>query len=348
MPHPTITNGTPFHFEHLIMQDENLRPLFVGVLKATFRIHPTGQLTPLKEQPGLNVEGEFFGEPETTGYKYEPECAPVKLNTDIVLIGKAIPPQPDMHFFDCGIQVGNYSKIVRIFGKRQWQQTDEGGQFIQQLEPAQATELDYANAFGGKDESLETEFGHPFDERNPIGLGYHHPDSEFQAEAALPLIENPKQLIESFHDTPEPAGVSFVGPHWLQRRQYAGTYDEQWEQNRSPLLPKDFNRQFHNAASPGLITSVYLPGNETVSLVNVGQQKLIFKLPAMQQPKMLLELEHEDHILPLQLDTVITNADEMILSLIYRCHYVLQRGAHDVHALSVKVPGISVESLAVV
>lgn len=348
MPHPTITNDTPFHFEHLIMQDENLRPLFVGVLKATFRIHPTGQITPLKEQPGLNLEGEFFGDPETTGYKYEPECAPVKLNTDIVLIGKAIPPQPDMNSFDCGIQVGHYAKILRVFGKRQWQQVENSQPFIQQLEAAQPTVLDYANAFGGKDDSIETEFGHPFDERNPVGQGYHHPDAEFKPEALLPLIENPKQLIESFHDTPEPAGVSFVGPHWLARRQFAGTYDEQWQNNRSPLLPEDFNRLFHNAASPGLVANGYLQGNETVSIVNVGQQKLIFRLPAMQQPKMLLKLEQKDHILPLQLDTIITDTDEMILSLIYRCHYILQRGAHDVKSLAVKVPGVKVESLAVV
>ena len=44
-----------------------------------------------------------------------------------------------------------------------------------------------------------------------------------------------------------------VGRHWEPRVRYAGTYDDRWTEDRMPLLPKDFDDRFHNAAPPGLV-----------------------------------------------------------------------------------------------
>lgn len=347
MGHPVIFNDTPFNFEYLVTTDEKFNPLLVGIVKAAFRINPNGRLTPLKEQLPLKFGGEFFGKPEASAYKYEPECTPLKLNTDIVLIGTAIPPQVDLPFFDCGIQVANNSSILRVFGKRQWQQNEDQC-FIQRLDVAKPIQLDYAYAFGGMDVSLKTDFGHPFEERNPVGIGFHHKDSEFKAGAELPLIECPKQLIENYHDIPEPAGVGFICGHWLQRRQYAGTYDEQWDLSRKPLLPTDFNRLFHNAASPALIANGYLQGSEPVSIINVGQRKLMFHLPGLHTPVIEVEINHNKKKLSTALDTVIINTDNMTLELFYRVSKRLNRGAHDIQSLRAVVPGLNKENIALV
>jgi len=52
MAHPEINNQTPFHFEPLFLQNEEMRPLFVGLIKAAFRIQPDhiGPVIPLKKR----------------------------------------------------------------------------------------------------------------------------------------------------------------------------------------------------------------------------------------------------------------------------------------------------------
>ncbi|CAA0094244.1 Uncharacterised protein [BD1-7 clade bacterium] len=388
MPHPTIDNQTPFHFEHLVLPDGNLRPQFVGILKATFRIQQQGHLVPLKEQPGLNLAGDLFDSfdgssaddepglpvsafgadnstdagssgqsdvgqvanstPSNIAFRYEPECVGLKPNTDIVVVGTGLPPGPDMPFFDCGIQVERYAKILRIFGQRQWQIDQEGEPFIQQLTTAMPTPLSYQHAFGGIDHGVMQQFGHPFDERNPIGIGYHHPDSLIREASALPLIENPKSLIQNYFDTPEPAGVGFLSPYWLERRQYAGTYDAEWEQTRSPMLPVDFNKRYFNGASSGLVANGYLQGNEAVTLVNIGQPKQTFALPGLAQPKLLLRLKKKEAALEMHLDTVVIDTDDALLSLIYRCEFELPNDSRDIAGIRVNVSNVQSQAISLV
>ena len=50
---------------------------------------------------------------------------------------------------------------------------------------------------------------------------------------------------------------------------YAGTYDKKWQEERAPLLPRDFSKRFLNAAAPGLVAPGYLRGDETVIAAGV-------------------------------------------------------------------------------
>ena len=109
-----------------------------------------------------------------------------------------------------------------------------------------------------------------------------------------------------------------------------------------PLLPKDFDRRFFNAAAPGLVAPGYLKGNEPVAIDNVlPTGPLTFNLPGVPAPEVLVALARgEDQRLATQLDTVIINTDEKLLFLMWRAHLVVRNGPHDVRAITISVAGM--------
>lgn len=340
MGHPNIENSTPFHFEPLYISDEEMRPLFVGAVKATFRIQPEqyGPVIPMRDQAPLELAGQFNGDPDTSSYKLEPECSPPKLATDVVLLGTARAPQENLTHFDAGFRVGQLVKVARVYGNRFWYRK-VSGMAISPPEVVTEMPLIYENAFGGVDKSIETEFGFPMDQRNPLGKGYHHKKGSQVEGGPLPNIEDPNCLIQNYFDAPDPVGFGFVHPNWLPRLDYAGTYDEAWQNNRSPLLPEDFEQQFYNAAPEGLKAQSYLNGDEPVHILNASPwPKLAFKLPGLIAPSITLQLKQGGPIpLATVLDTVIIDTNDMLLYQIYRCRHNLRTGPHDVAGITVQM-----------
>ncbi|WP_339720042.1 DUF2169 domain-containing protein [uncultured Paraglaciecola sp.] len=338
MGHPKVKNTTAFHFEPLFLQDEEMQPLFVGLVKAAFRIQPDsmGPVIPMKEQIAPVLAGEKYGEPEKSSYKYEPECVPFKPNTDTVLIGTARAPTPNMTQFDCGFRVGDCLQLARIFGDRFWHKTKLG---MTMSEPEVVTKvpLIYENAFGGVDTSVETKHGHPFEQKNPVGKGYHKNSRNCIENAPLPNIEDPNHLITHYTDCPTPIGFGFTSPNWLPRRLLAGTYDKKWEDHRSPKLALDFNPLFYNASPQKLMAKGYLQGNEPVQVYNASPwPKLKFSLPGINAPSITVTLKNGKQIKLLTvLDTVVVNTDDMLLFLHFRCRHTLTRGAHDISVIAV-------------
>src|SRR5215475_13605038 len=120
MGHPVIENNTPFAFEPLFLANEEVRPLFVPIVKATYAIQD-GMRLALAEQPApVNTGGEYWGDPEHSSYKYEPETACIKPATDIVLIGHAHAPKARVTEVDVSLSVGPIKKVVRVIGDRYW------------------------------------------------------------------------------------------------------------------------------------------------------------------------------------------------------------------------------------
>src|SRR5207302_3596070 len=52
----------------------------------------------------------------------------------------------------------------------------------------------------------------------------------------VPNVEYPKSLIS--WKQPRPAGFGPIARDWVPRVEFAGTYDEKWEQERLPLLAR--------------------------------------------------------------------------------------------------------------
>lgn len=334
-----LINETPFAAQELYLADEEGRDLLVVVVQATYRISQDSSLSLAEEQLPVETAGTYHGEPGTSSYRYEPQVAPVKLATDVVLLGHAFPERPGATHVDVRFRVGPVGKVIRVFGDRQWYGRS-GYAAISDPQPFDKMPLVYDRAFGGWDRSPADPDQHTVEARNPVGVGYHNKKlGTFIDGAPLPNLEDPRQLIKGYYDAPPPAAFGFVGPDWAPRAQYAGTYDEAWRQHRMPLLPQDFDRRFFNAASLDLVAPGYLRGDEYVLLVNaVPEGNVQFYLPGEPSPQCTVTLKTQaSHAVQMQLDTVIVNADDRRLSLIWRGHMLVpDRRLHDIRAIRVE------------
>jgi len=332
--HPEIENRTPFSFEPIVITDEDLRPVVVTLVKATFNFDPNGEVWLADEQVPVNQAGDFSSDAPVSSYKYEPEMALCKLRTDVVLIGHARPPAPGAVQVDVGIKVGPVQKVARVFGDRYWVWTNAGVRMTRTAQ-LEAVALTWENAFGGEDRSKSTPDRPSLEARNPVGTGFGTPLTKEGDSLRLPNVENPNELITAYGEAVTPWGFGFTSPNWQPRASFAGTYDDEWSNTRKPMLPADFDRQFFNAAAPGLVAPGYLRGNEEVVLLNTTTgSRVAFYLPAVPPPVCTVALRHQPDVsLTTSLDTVIVNADEQRVILLWRAYTLAGDGPNDVKAV---------------
>lgn len=339
MSHPIINNETSMMLNPIFVTDEDGRVVCATLVRGTFRLSENDPNLLLHEKQIESVPaGELFFDAPISSYKYEPEVAFVKPFSDVVLIGHAQSVQPQQSI-DVGLRVGALQKVVRVFGDRYWVKQDNR---IFMTRPQQFTRLPlvYERAFGGWDRAGKDESGWRYEPRNPVGTGFGDPLRFVEeGKVLMPNIEDPQHLIRNYGDRPPPAGFGFVSPNWQSRAAYAGTYDEQWDKSRKPLLPEDFDRRFFNGASPGLITPAYLRGDEDVVVMNASPvPKLKFKLPGIPPPVCKLVLRGgRTETLETNLDTVIINTDEMLVFLLWRSYVRVPSGPNDVASIDVTI-----------
>ena len=336
MSHPEIENRTKFHFEFLPLADENGSPLIVPTVKATYQIqHGTPPIL-AEEQIPLNIGGEYWGNPDSSSYKYEPEIAFTKPTTDVVLIGHAHAPNVGATVVNVGIQIGPIQKTVRVTGDR-FLIKRSGNATLYGPKPFEKIPLVYERAFGGWDRSHPNPGKHTFDPRNPVGVGFGYPNGKTDEPVRLPNIEDPKRPWKRWGDRPPVAGFGFIAPHWQPRSSFAGTYDKKWNDTRKPLLPVDFDRRFFNAASPGMIAPGYLRGDEHVTIINASPSgRLSFILPSIPPPWCAIALrDGKRETLQTQLDTVIIDLNENLIFLLWRTNLVVPNGPFDVQAIEI-------------
>jgi hypothetical protein len=334
--HPRIDNGTPFAFEPVFIADEDLRPAVVTVVKATYQFDLEGTVSLADQQVPVNLTGEPWTDNPISSYRYEPEVALCKLATDVVLIGHAHPTGGNSASVDVGIKVGPVQKVARVFGDRFWVQSD-GVVRITRANPVEPLPLTWENAFGGVDVVNSTPERQILESRNPVGTGFGRPLMRNGDRLKLPNIEDPNDLIRDYGSSVAPCGFGFTSPNWQPRVTFAGTYEDEWTRTRKPMLPADFDRRFFNAAPPGLVVPGHLRGGEDVVLLNTtAVSRVAFRLPAIAPPTCRVVVRRQQDVqLETQLDTVIVNADELQLLLIWRAYATLVSGPHDVTAIVV-------------
>jgi len=337
MPHPLINNRTAFAFESLFLTDENSVMMLVPLIQACYSIVPNVPIALLEEQPQIKIGGEYWSDDAAkSSLKYEPQMAFQKQATDITLIGHAIAQNKGDSEVTIGLRVGPVQKIVKVIGDRYLFRRN-GEVSITAPQAFEKIPLIYERAFGGWDLRDPTPDKYRFEPRNPVGTGYLDPMVGGDAQVKLPNLEDPDRPYRGYGDAPPPAGFGFVSPNWQPRASLAGTYDEAWDKERKPLLPKDFDRRFFNAASPGLIAPGYLKGDEPVVVINASSEgRVAFNLPGIPAPQCKVQLRGSQSVtLQTQLDTVIINMDERLLFLIWRAYTPVRNGPHDVVSIDI-------------
>jgi hypothetical protein len=339
MGHPTLENETPFAFDMMGLADEDGRPLLLLVVKATYSLDDSG-LKLAEEQVLVNWSGHPWGTPGESSDRYEPEGAFFKPATDVVLIGHAYAPRQGATESLVAVQVGPLKKAVRVVGERTWFRSMGRVAATSPL-PFEKLPLTWERAFGGWD---RTDAARPtFEPRNPVGTGFRASPRHFEEGLKLPNLEDPAEPLREFGQKVTPVGFGFTSPHWQPRARYAGTYDEAWNKTRKPLLPKDFDRRFFNAAAPGLIAPGYLKGDEPVVIAGASPKgRLAFSLPGQPAPVVTVALAGGGDAKPdMHLDTVILEPDAQQVLLLWRGHVVLGEGMYDVRSLRVTAKGVS-------
>jgi hypothetical protein len=338
MGHAAIDNKTPLAVAHLFLADEEGRSLLVTLAQATFLMAAGRDLTLAEPQEPPSLEGELWGkDAAVSSYKIEPAFAFHKPATDIVLNGHAQERGRRISETQVTFRVGPVGKVVRVVGDRFWIRS--GGVITAtRPQPFERIPLLYENAFGGWDRSHADPARHTFEPRNPVGTGFRAPDGAFEEGIRLPNLEDPANPIERHGQIVAPSGLGFTSPNWQPRAALAGTYNEAWLKERMPLLPKDFDRRFFNAASPDLIAPGYLTGNEPVLVENASPMgRLSFRLPSLRPPACRVELSgREDARLEMRCDTIIIDADEDRVVVLYRGHLPLRDSPHDVRTIALE------------
>jgi len=334
MPHPELTNLSPFACELIYATDENGVNTCIALVQGTYRLANEGQLLLLEVQPPINTSGAWRGDPLDTSMLMEPQVAYAKMATDIVLCGHAYPNNAERTEGLVGLRVGAVQKLARVYGDRRFVNR-MGLKRLSAPEPFEQIELSYERAFGGWDRRDPDPGRHAFEPRNPVGRGFRDPSQSGECEHWAPNIEDPEHPYTSPGDRPPPAGFGFVSPDWEPRARFAGTYDKVWSETRKPLLPVDFNRRFFNAASAGLVAPGHLVGNELVTVIGATEGRPVsFSLPGTAPPQCRIAMKRRPAIdLSTQLDTLIIDMDQRRVTVLWRAHVRVPRGIHDVVAM---------------
>ena len=338
MGHASIENETPFAFTPSFAIDEEGRSLLVPLVQATYTIHAARGLTLAEQQQPPSLAGELWGEDAaTSSYRIDPAFAFIKPATDVALVGHAQPARRGVAEVQVAFRVGPVGKVVRVVGDRFWVRA-MGAISATRPQPLERMPLTYERAFGGWDRSLPDPKKHTFDPRNPVGIGFRAPGGGFEEGIRLPNLEELDDPLHHHGQIIKPAGFGFLSPHWQPRAALAGTYDEAWSKDRMPLLPRDFDRRFFNAASAGLVASGYLLGNEPVLVENASPMgRLSFNLPGLRPPTCVVGLTNgDDADVAMRLDTVIVDTDNDRVLLLHRGHLALRDGPHDVRSITIR------------
>ncbi len=197
------------------------------------------------------------------------------------------------------IRLDGNEKSLYVFGTRTWK-----AGIPSKPDEITTMPLDYTRAFGGE------RF-----EKNPEGIGFN--------DGLLPCVENPKHLVVSTSDKPEPAGFSPLPPNHPQRMQYQGTYDADYKRKFFPGYPDDHNWKSFLCAPPDQWIKSYYKGDENFGLYNMHPDLPNIEgcLPGLSARCFINQIKDGNDIfgeLPLNLDTIWFFPDRLLGLLIFR------------------------------
>jgi len=311
----------------------------VLVAKGTFHIPTQAEHTPqlLTEQPPPHDSDAYRDDPASSSALFENDYPPFKPFCDVLLHGSAYAPQGrPAERVHVGFSVGNMTKQFHVVGERFW---SCGLLSCKPSQPKPFTQLpiSWENAYGGVDaydpDRPDTYL------TNPIGAGYwpRTPNVELH-DLPVPNTEEIGHPIKKTTGKYTPQGFGPIGRNWMPRMQYAGTYDQQWQEQRAPYLPDDFDERFYQCA-PADQQMAYLQGGEKITLFNLMPQGVVeFLLPSIEIPMAVIRLNGDRETLSPVIDTLTLEPDKKQFSLVWRAHLPIPFGAKEISTLLIGKP----------
>lgn len=305
------------------------------VVKGSFLIQADGTLKLAEKQEPMVYADKHYGEPDKTCIQYECDFAPFKPCSDIIVNGHALSPTgTEVQELSVWLEIGSRVKEIKVFGNRYWK-PGLVGWHASEPEPFIKMPLTFDKAFGGSDYSHAKPKYQGAELRNPTGTGFHkNADPELLKEAPLPNLEDPRYLMRKWSDTPPPIGLGVIGRSWQPRIRYAGTYDDQWLNERFPFLPEDFDEHYF-LSSPVDQQVPYLQGGERIRCSHMTVDKYLeLTLPTLSFP-IVYRFRHQEVAVKPYLDTVIIEPDLRRVLLIWRAKVATGPKLHALRAVLV-------------
>ena len=274
-----VKTNTDFSAQGYFMRDRAGAEHWVAALRASFSIGDGG-LVKISDAQDPVLLAPAYADDEAGELTSESDIAPFRPKPDFIMRGTAcLPDMEGARALEASVSIGAMTKRSAVTCPRMLRK--RGGRLsVEQGDPFGGIELTWRNSLGGADRfakpggEAETEWA------NPVGRGWtkRWRDLPEGADIMLPMIEEASDRIQPDRPLPAPFGFGAVQPHWLPRRQYAGTYDAAWQKGRAPLLPDDFDDRFYQSAPAD--QQLDLKGGEEVLAVNLSPDgPFSFRLP---------------------------------------------------------------------
>jgi hypothetical protein len=333
-----LINRTPFAGGVFVDAAPDGTETLVLAMKATYEFGGTESPRVAAAQDALVFSDVYAGEPGASSLLYESDANWGRQAADVALMAHAYPRRDADRETDVSMRIGGLVKTAHVFGDRTWSGS-LGRPSVSSPKVFERIPLIYERAFGGTDRSPESEQDFEGHEENPVGRGLRAKKTRMPIDSCmLPNVEDPKALIKGPGDRPRPVGFTFVAKGWKRRSNYAGTYDEAWQRDRMPLLPKDFDPRFYTAASEGL-SMPFLTGGEPVELVNLTpSRRERFVMPTMNL-QAGFHIDAAPTMLTMRLDTAIIDAVNMKLLMVWHGSHPVQGHVDDVQWVLVESGG---------
>lgn len=327
--------------EVAVQIDVTGREHLVVMAKATWSIPEPGQRPrPLPPQPLLMTD-DFHGQPGESAMRCGADVARFKPLCDVVFDAKAHAPgaRPVTELI-AGFELGPLRKLVRVRGPRHWHRAAGASGGYSLTAPGAFTDvpLHHGLALGGsrwyqhgKDSLCEA---HP---ENPVGTGWAGAMTRGQMhQQAAPQLEHPDQAVNQPDVALKPHALGALGRNCQPRRAFAGTYDEAWRRDVFPLLPADFDEQFHQTA-PDDQQMPYPRGGESVCLLNLlpDHPELRFALPRLVQQVRVLRRDYSEASPAAVVDTLYFETEQRRFSAVWRASVPLRRSLQEVSDVAV-------------
>jgi uncharacterized protein YjbI with pentapeptide repeats len=286
-----IVRPLQLSFQHKVIEHNNR---FYATISSTLGINLLSNETLLEH----DWKKSIYENPDDVPL---PDMGMAKPNGEYLISGSYYSPQKkEVTGGEVRVKLSSQEKNLFVFGPRIWKMgvPSHPGTI-------NTMQIKYALAFGGN--GLET---------NPDGMGYE--------DTNLPFIEKPDQLISNPNMKAEPAGFSALNSLCSQRKQYQGTYDDNYLQQFFPGYPADFDWRYSNCAPQDQWHSEYYRGNESFEIHNMHPDKPLLSghLPGFYARCFIKHtIKTEQPVfaeLPLNLDTVWFYPDKELVILTWR------------------------------
>lgn len=342
-----LINATRMPTDYTMGLEPGGRELLVVVIKGTFRFpkpdEPPDHFALHAQQLPLVMADTFTGMPGLSAPLYEVDFAPRKPRCDILLLGSAYAPygRPAARV-EVGMRVGHWQKSFAVIGPRHWECGLSGaratppGSFLRQP-------VSYDVAFGGVDQHHEDPSQHAAFMANPAGRGFHkHIKADWVEGAPLPATEEIDRSVSDPADNYQPMALGPVGRAWIPRRQWAGTYDDEWLEQHFPFLPPDFDEQYYQAApmDQQLPLAHIRNGPTQVMLVGLTPEGLTrFTLPHLGIPVQAFPRRGDPQRYTAYVDTIVIEPDAQRFSLTWRISWPLKKSIFELAQVVVGTKG---------